>query len=53
MLNLQGNADAKIVKKLIAAIFILLSLSTTLLAQYDKDVFYMRGRQALSDGKYS
>ena len=22
-------------------------------AQYDKDVFYMRGRQALSDGKYS
>ena len=25
----------------------------TALAQYDKDVFYFRGRQALSDGKYS
>lgn len=24
-----------------------------LCAQYDKDVFYMRGRQALSDGKYA
>ena len=24
-----------------------------LCAQYDKDVFYMRGRQALADGKYS
>lgn len=27
--------------------------ATRLSAQYDKDVFYMRGRQALADGKYA
>lgn len=44
---------AKLVKKFILTIFLLvLSLSSSL-AQYDKDVFMWRGRQALSDGKYA
>lgn len=32
---------------------LLLLLSGTARAQYDKDVFYFRGRQALADGKYA
>ena len=44
-------------KKSVVAIFffICLALGTAerLAAQYDKDVFMMRGRQALSDGKYA
>lgn len=35
------------------SLLILLSFSPSSFAQYDKDVFYMRGRQALADGKYA
>lgn len=44
---------AKIVKKFILAISLLLFATGISLAQYDKDVFMWRGRQALSDGKYA
>ncbi len=40
--------------KILAIVFLTLSVGVTdLAAQYDKDVFYMRGRQALSEGKYA
>ena len=40
--------------KLIVAVVLLLGAGLQgLHAQYDKDVFYMRGRQALSEGRYS
>ena len=40
--------------KLILAFILLLGAGFQgLYAQYDKDVFYMRGRQALSEGRYS
>ena len=38
--------------RLTAFILAFLTAVPCLLAQYDKDVFYWRGRQALSDGKY-
>ncbi|MBO5815181.1 MAG: tetratricopeptide repeat protein [Bacteroidales bacterium] len=42
------------VLKCIAVIFILLIAGgREVYAQYDKDVFFMRGRQALADGKYA
>lgn len=45
----MGNS---VLKKIISAvIFALLTLSVS--AQYDKDVFFMRGRQSLQDGKYA
>lgn len=44
---------AKIMKKFILSIAIALSCSIASLAQYDKDVFMWRGRQALSEGKYA
>ena len=44
---------AKVVKKFLLSIAILLSLAPLALAQYDKDVFSMRGRLALQDGKYT
>ena len=40
-------------KKFGLAIFFLLCLANSLFAQYDKDVFLLRGRQALSDGKFA
>ena len=40
-------------KKFLLAIAILLSGATFAHAQYDRDVFMWRGRQALSDGKYA
>lgn len=40
-------------KRLVVSLFLLLSFALVSLAQYDKDVFYFRGRQALSEGKYS
>ncbi len=40
-------------KKFLLAIAILLSGAIFAHAQYDKDVFMWRGRQALSDGKYA
>ena len=40
-------------KKTLAAILILLGAFTSAHAQYDRDVFYLRGRTALQDGKYA
>lgn len=40
-------------KKFVLSIFLLAFTAFTSLAQYDKDVFMWRGRQALSDGKYA
>ena len=40
-------------RRLTAIILALLLAVPCALAQYDKDVFYYRGRQALSDGRYS
>lgn len=40
-------------KKFALSILFFLGMSFCLFAQYDKDVFLMRGRQALSDGKYA
>ena len=40
-------------KAISAALMLILGFSSELSAQYDKDVFYMRGRQALADGKYA
>ncbi len=40
-------------KKTLAAISILLGLCFNARAQYDRDVFYLRGRTALQDGKYA
>ena len=39
-------------KKILAAILIFLA-SATAFAQYDRDVFFLRGRTALQDGKYA
>ena len=39
--------------KYLMVILLLGAGACKLCAQYDKDVFYMRGRQALADGKYS
>lgn len=44
---------AKVVKKALLAISILLFTGWGLSAQWDKDVFSWRGRNALSDGKYA
>ena len=40
-------------KKILIAIIFLLCLGAVARAQYDRDVFFLRGRQALSDGKYA
>ena len=43
-------------KKLAGIIFVLLLFafsSVEVRAQYDKDVFFLRGRQALADGRYA
>lgn len=40
-------------KKLILLFLFFLLLGIDLSAQYDKDVFFWRGRQSLADGKYS
>ena len=44
---------ANVVKKFLLSIGILLAAAPLLLAQYDKDVFSLRGRIALQDGKYT
>ena len=44
---------ANVVKKFLLAIALLLAFARPALAQYDKDVFSMRGRISLQDGKYS
>ena len=38
---------------LITVALLLQTVGSRLMAQYDKDVFFMRGRQALSEGKYA
>ncbi len=43
----------KVVRYLAVMLFLLSALLQEASAQYDKDVFYMRGRQALADGKYA
>ncbi len=43
----------KVLKCLAVVCLFLLTGIQDLRAQYDKDIFYMRGRQALADGKYS
>ncbi len=43
----------KVLKCLAAVCLILVTGIQDIRAQYDKDIFYMRGRQALSDGKYA
>lgn len=43
----------KVLKWFIFPCLLLLAGVTELSAQYDKDVFYYRGRRALSEGKYS
>ena len=44
---------AKVVKKFLLSIAIFLALAPSALAQWDKDVFSLRGRLALQDGKYT
>ena len=44
---------ANVVKKFFLSIALLLSAALLCHAQYDKDVFRMRGRLALQDGKYT
>lgn len=39
--------------KYIMVVFLFVAGAGSLCAQYDKDVFFMRGRQALADGRYS
>ena len=43
----------KVIRYLAVMLFLLSALLQEASAQYDKDVFYMRGRQALADGKYA
>ena len=40
-------------KKFLLPIVLLLLSANSVFAQYDKDVFMWRGRQALSEGKYA
>jgi len=44
---------AKVVKKFLLSMAFLLAVAPGALAQYDKDVFSLRGRLALQDGKYT
>lgn len=50
-----GNIDSDLRQKLkhIFVVIALLLPCTGVFAQYDKDVFFFRGRRALADGKYS
>ena len=43
----------KVLKCLAVMLLLLLAGGREVSAQYDKDVFFMRGRQALADGKYA
>ncbi len=43
----------KVLKCLVVVCLLFMTGIQELCAQYDKDMFYMRGRQALSEGKYS
>lgn len=39
--------------RVILGLFLLLCSAVTTMAQWDRDVFFLRGRQSLNDGKYS
>lgn len=43
----------KVLKILLVACMLVIAGKAELYAQYDKDVFFMRGRHALAEGKYS
>ena len=43
----------RILKCLIVSVVLLTAGAADAFAQYDKDVFFMRGRNALADGKYA
>jgi tetratricopeptide (TPR) repeat protein len=43
----------KLLKNILIAVLLVMAGTHELHAQYDKDVFYMRGRRALAEGKYS
>ncbi len=43
----------RVLKYVIISCLLLVAGIQDIHAQYDKDIFYMRGRQALSDGKYA
>ncbi len=51
--NRKNILDMHKVWKFLIAAVLLVAGSRGLYAQYDKDVFFMRGRQALADGKYA
>ena len=44
---------AKLMKKFVLPIVLVLIYASSAFAQYDRDVFMWRGRQALADGKYA
>ena len=44
---------SKVLKSFIVMLLLIVSGAGEVFAQYDKDVFYMRGRHALADGKYA
>lgn len=43
----------RLAKYIVVSLALVLCGATRLSAQYDKDVFFMRGRQSLADGKYA
>lgn len=43
----------RLLKNILVLCLLICAGAVELYAQYDKDVFYMRGRRALADGKYS
>lgn len=43
----------KVLKSLLVVCLLVIAGTAELYAQYDKDVFFMRGRHALAEGKYS
>ena len=52
--KISKKIDMRRIHVLIVMILMLLTTGASdLHAQYDKDVFFMRGRQALADGKYA
>ncbi len=51
--NRKNIFDMHKVWKFLVTVFLLAAGTQGLYAQYDKDVFFMRGRQALADGKYA
>lgn len=48
-----GNMTGMLRKYILAVLLLFVLTAGSLHAQYDKDVFYFRGRQALAEGKYA